>query len=221
MEPTSAYASQVWEDFGTTVTIRPGNIPEHFEWEEQRDYTIFCALGGCTHPLRMETSYKIDYQNLEEVLNKIIYTIRVDNAVQFDFQKWFAPHKDKAASSPFLIEADGAIVEYSGTWLKIVFAKDYSISQQRTSVALHERTFISSHDRCYALFLRYPTKGLRANISIDVAGWTVKQPDASATVYAPGRGSDIVHIDSDRTATVRVPGWTLPGLGLVAEWAPR
>ena len=85
---------------------------------------------------------------------------------------------------------------------------------------MHERTFISSHDRCYALVLRYPTNGLRATLSIEVPGWSVKHPDASATVYRTSERKDIVHIDSERSVTVRVPGWTLPGIGLVAEWAP-
>ena len=221
MEPAAARTSPVWEDLSTVVTLRPSTIADHFEWEEQRTHTIYCESESCSYPLLLETSYKVDYASLEHALGRITYKLTVDGVVQFDFQQWFARNKDKASSAGFKIESEGVLLEYNGTWLRVLFSKDYQISKPRTPVASHERTLISSHDRCYALFLRCPTKRLRATLSIDVPDWIVKQPDASAAAYNAGNREGIGHIESDRTATVNVPAWTLPGIGLIAEWAPR
>jgi hypothetical protein len=226
LEYSAMPTAQVWEHYSTNIVIRPSNIPDHFEWEERRNYDAVCPSRTETLPLRLEGSTQVSANRLLDALNKMDFTIKFGSVTKVDFQQWWKGVHHRVISTngkiePFRIVEQGITLEYNGIVLRHDFAVEFEITQERTPVAIYERSYIGADDRCYSISVRHPTHNLHASLSIEGdLKWVVKPPVASAKLYK--QGQTVVQIESQhvRTCTVKAPGWTLPGVAVVMEWTP-
>lgn len=216
-------SAQTWEGMSSSVTIRGCDIPDHFEWQENRNYTVVCPSSSGTLPFRLEGSFQVRASDVLKAMDRLDFRVRFANENVADFRSWWQVHKISALppDGTFRIEAGGTIVEYDGIWIRYDIKAECTISQMRTSVTIYERSLISTEDRCYSLALRHPTRGVLVNFSLEgLSNWVVKPPVASAQLYK--KGSQAVQIEKFHkdTCSARMSGWTLPGVAMVIEWSP-
>lgn len=215
-------SSQTWERFNTHVTIRPSQLPDHFEWEELKSYDVVCPSQSGVLPLLLEGSAKVEPEHVLAALDRLDYKIRFGMETKIDFKPWWAANRRPTLADDFAIEADGTKVSYDGSWLRYSFARDCTISQARTRVVIEEVSYISKEDRCYAIAVRHPTRELQVTLTIEgIPGWTVKDPVASARLYRQGERVVDTGATRSHVGSAQVRGWTLPGLAVVIEWAPK
>ncbi|UEM13215.1 hypothetical protein J4G43_002340 [Bradyrhizobium barranii subsp. barranii] len=214
--------SQTWEGFTSSVTIRACNVPGHFEWQENRNYTVVCPSKTGKLPFRLEGSSQVN-ADVFEALDRMEFRVRFGNDVVVDFKDWWLANKPASVPTggAFKLEADGIMVEFDGVWLRYEASKECKISQNRTPVFIYERSLISSEDRCYALAVRHPTKGVLSNFALELPDWIVKPPVASAELYQKeGRAVRIEQFHR-QSCSANLPGWTLPGVAILIEWSPN
>jgi hypothetical protein len=215
--------AQTQENYSTTIVLRQATIPDHFQWEERKNYTVVCAAKTGKHLIRLEGSTQVGKNLVLEALNNMDFTIKFDLTTKVDFKAWWQEHRQEVQTqqSRFRVAADGNVIDYNGVWLRYEFSHDCDISHEKSHVAIFERSYISSQDRHYAIALRHPTRNMDAALTIEGIDCIVNSPVASAQLYR--QGERIVHIESQhrQRCSARVDGWTLPGLALVIEWTPR
>lgn len=222
VEGSAHVDAQTWHHFNTFITIRKGDLPEHFQWEEKKTYTIVSQSVPGTVPIQIENSWKVEQGQIETVLKQLQFDVDIGPDRQVCLREWYQAHPAGFSEPKFSVSADGITLSYDGVWLALAIRKDYPIRANETRVAIYESSYISEQDRCYALALRHATKGLQVSISLEgLEGWIVKQPTASAKAYV--KGGNLVDIRQPReaNASVDVSGWTLPGLAVVTEWTPK
>lgn len=214
--------TQTWDRFSTVITIRKGNVPGHFQWEEHKTYSIVCHLHDCTVPLRIENSWCVGPLHLQAALSELDFTVDLDGERHVNLREWYAARASSFQGDQFTVNADGITLSYDGIWLALAISRDLKIRGSETRVSIFERSHISDQDRCYTLAFRHPTRGLRLKLTLEgLTDWVVKQPIASAQAY--NSGENVVDIKQPHlaTASVDMAGWTLPGLAVVTEWTPK
>jgi hypothetical protein len=213
--------AQTWEGFNSRITIRKGGIPDHFQWEERRFYSVLFHAQGCTVPINTENSWQIGPTYVQGALKELDYNVEIDNQPVVNVKTWIANHADRLQGQNFHFAANGIMCSYDGVWLKLAITKAFPSVSNATRVTVYERSHLSQSDRCHALFLRHPTRGVQLSLTLEgLSGWVVKQPIASAQAYKSGTnvvGYSQPHLE---TASVDMVGWTLPGLAVVTEWTP-
>jgi hypothetical protein len=213
--------SQTWKSFVSSVTIRPSTLSGHYEWEESRSYTLVCMSKTGELPLRLEGSVQINANQLADALEQIDFRVRFGGKNLIDFKRWWQKHKTKDVGQPFKVEQEGITVEYDGVWMRYEISGTFTILAQETEVSIFERSYISGEDRCYALALRHPTRGLRATLSIEgLPKWIVKPPLVSSLLYEKGSAAVQIEQRQKHSYSASAPGWNLPGVTAVFEWTP-
>jgi len=213
--------SQVWDNFSSNVTVRPSSIKGHFEWQETRTYTVICFSREGELPLRLEGSVQIGAVEVMTALDQMEFRIRFGQDEIVNFKDWWAKHRDKAEGGRFTVQADGITIAYEGLWLRYEISAQCPISDERTDVRIFERSYISTEDRSYSLAIRHPTRTVNVSFSIEgLPKWSVKRPVASATLYQHDQRAVQIESLHERSCSAIVPGWSLPGIAVVVEWAP-
>jgi hypothetical protein len=82
-------ASQTWENYSTNIVLRGANIPDHFEWEERKNYTVVCAAKDGMHRILAEGSAQVGKNRIIEALDKLDFTVKFDSVVKVDFKAWW------------------------------------------------------------------------------------------------------------------------------------
>jgi len=214
-------SAQVWENFVSQVTLRPISIPDYFEWEETRTYSLICKSKSGVVPIRLEGSVRIRPDEIRSAIEHLEFRFRFGSENKFDFQTWWSANSISIDGSQFKLEKDGVVLEYDGIWLAYFVNIDCNISVERSEVRIFEKSYVSVDDRCYALTLRHPTHGIRASLSIEGAsGWAVKPPVVSAVNYPKAERTVQVHKDHKHSCQWSTQGWALPGVAMVIEWSP-
>lgn len=215
--------SQTWENFSSTVTIRPTTIAGHFEWEERRHYHLVCMSKSGDLPLRLEGSAQIEASQVITALDLLNFKVRFGSETIVEFEDWWKKNRTDSLlpDGTLGIEADGIAIRYNGTWLSYEMNRTCAISAQKTEVEIYERALISKEDRCYILAVRHPTHGIRVNLTLEgLDRWTVKSPVASSMLYKKGTSAVQVSNYQKYTSYASLAGWTLPGVAIVVEWSP-
>jgi hypothetical protein len=213
--------SETWEDLSSQVIIRSCNVPKHFEWEDNRTYTLVRPSKSGDLPLQIEGSVQVQASDVITALERMDYRIWFGNNQVADFKTWWATNKLTSFDKTFSKSAGGIIVEYDGVWLRCEVTVNCTVTENKTRVRIHEKSLISTEDRCYMMALRNPTNGVRVSLTMEgLTGWIVKPAVASAQLYI--KGKQAVQIDRNHTHScyASVPGWSLPGLAVVVEWTP-
>jgi hypothetical protein len=216
-------SAQTWENFSSDVTIRSSNVSDHFEWEENRSYTLVCISSEGELPLRLEGSVQVKATEVIQALNQMRFSVRAGRKTILDLASWWG--KNKIGTLPptgtFRQESDGIVVDYDGFWLRYELSGTFQIQERETPVAIYERSLISREDRCYSLALRHPTHGLKFSLSLEgLKDWIVKAPGVSAKLYKEGNHAVNVEQHHQQTCTASMSGWSLPGVAVVIEWSP-
>lgn len=225
MDAWAVPTAQTWETFSLGVTIRPCSVPGHFEWEEKREYHAVSASRSGMLPIRLENSVRVTKEHVLAALDKLDLKIKVDLSQKLDFKAWWEFQRESAKADlergSLDRSADGITLKYNGLWLSYELSYDHQVTREKTSVSIFESSYISDQDRCYSIAIRHPTRTLRASLSIEGMRWVVKSPVVSAVLYQ--HDEKVVNIESQhqRTCSVSVPGWTLPGVAVVIEWTPE
>lgn len=221
VEGSARVDAQTWDRFSTVITIRKGSVPDHLQWEEQKTYDLVCHVQGCSVPMQIENSWRVGPAHIQTALSDLEFNVELDGVREIALREWCAARAQDLKAAKFSLSGDGITLSYDGIWLALAIAKSFTIKGNVSRVSIFERSLISDQDRCYTLGFRHPTKGLRLTLTLEgLPGWVVKQPTASAKAY--NSGANVVEIRQPHlaTASVDMPGWTLPGLAVVTEWAP-
>jgi hypothetical protein len=221
LESSARSNAHTWENLSTNIVLRKSPVPNHFEWEETKNYTVVCPAGSGNIPIKIENSWQVGPKAIQTALEKLEYTLRIGPEKYVDFKEWLTASAQEIQQGKFDVTRDGVRLAYDGIWLSMAIELQCPIVRDKTPVSIYELSYISDQDRCYALALRHPTKGLQFTISLEgLPDWAVRQPTASASAYA--RDQDMVEIRQmqGRRVTGNLRGWSLPGLALIAEWTP-
>ncbi len=219
---SSAHAkAHTWENLSINIMIRESPVPNHFEWEETKKYTVVCPAGSGNIPIKIENSWQVGPEIIQNALDNLEYSLRIGPTEYVNFKEWRKAHAQEIQDKVFNVNHDGVRIAYDGIWLSMAIDLECPIVRDSTPVSIYEHSYISDQDRCYALALRHPTKGLQFSISLEgLPTWAVRQPTVSASAYAKDKDMVEIRKTQGRMVTGSLRGWNLPGLALIAEWTP-
>jgi hypothetical protein len=132
--------SQTWENFSSAVTIRPSNVPNHFEWEENRTYTLVCMSKTGEIPLQIEGSVQVKAGDVIKALDLMDFKVRFGSKSVIDFKEWWKTHRVDTVTGNFRKDIGGIIVEYDGIWLRHEVNANCTISDEKSQVAIYEKS---------------------------------------------------------------------------------
>lgn|GEM_PF-3235436 len=214
-------AGVMWENLTSQVTIRSSNVDGHFQWEEEREYTIVCDTGEANVPVKIEVSFQIRPDTVQSALDNMEYWVKYDSELIVDFRSWWNTNKTPLQSGLLDINADGVRILYDGSCVKLEIGLDRHVKQKRTLVTIFERSYISTDDRCYSLAIRHPTRNLRLGLTLELPDWIARAPVTSADLYESGRRAVRIEQNYQQKCSANVVGWNLPGIAAVVEWLPK
>ena len=211
------------------IVIRPSIIPGHFEWEENKSYSLHCPSGDGEDVLFLGTSYYVDADKIGDALANTELRIKVDNKGSvFDFSTWWKKkgQTDIKAGYEYEYESEyeGGNVEssYKGKEFFFRYTWKFRAEKINTHINMYERSFISEQERVYLLTITRPTYGFHFTMRlVGMDGWVISRPAIAPGHYHRDANKNVkLEMPSPRLVTARVSEWMLPGLALGCQWAP-